>query len=54
MNIKNNSVEQNCYLDYLVAKYIIKKEENGDIAEVKYNTAELLINNQPIVMISKE
>ena len=54
MTTKSDSVEQKCYLDYLVSKYVTEIRENKETTKSQYNTAETIIHARPIVMQTRE
>lgn len=41
MTTKSERIEQKCYLDYLVSKYVTELKENKETKNTQYHTAEL-------------
>lgn len=54
MAIKNDSVEQKCYQDYLVAKYVTLAKDNEGTIMPQYNTTDAVISSKPIFMKNGE
>ena len=54
MTTKSDSIEQKCYLHYLVSKYVTEISENKETTMSQYNTAEKIIHAQPTVMQTRE
>ena len=54
MNAKNDSVELKCYLDYLIAKYVVPQKENMDGSSIQYNAVELAVTSQTVLAPSRE
>lgn len=54
MNIKNDSVELKCYLDYLIAKYVVPQKENVNGSSIQYNVTESVIVSKPMTALSRK
>ena len=54
MSIKNDSVELKCYLEYLMAKYVTPKKENGNGSSIQYNVTESVTASRSVAALSRE
>lgn len=55
MSAATDSIEQKCYLEYLISKYTFAQDSNlqKQMLEMQYNTGDILHSTSPVITPTK-